>query len=140
MISHCSAGSLFNFKGPWPFKIKTYVSVLMHFIVAWRVNVAAATNFHGCSALQEATTAVIAIPVVLYVIMMTFFLSGRQRQISTAENPAQLKRSTENPQTYVDHVYSNISPYIVAYRYHIGSGKPKAATNVVAACVKLLPY
>jgi hypothetical protein len=51
MISHCSAGHFFNFKGHWPFTIKTSdLSVLMHFIEAWSVNVAATTNFHGSSA------------------------------------------------------------------------------------------
>jgi hypothetical protein len=42
----------------------------MPFIVAWLVNVAAATNFHG-SGMPEVATTVIAI--VLYVIMMTFY-------------------------------------------------------------------
>jgi hypothetical protein len=62
-----------NFKGPWPFKIKTSdFSVLMYFIVAWTVNVAVTTNFHGSGAQQDATTTVIAI--VLFVILMTFYL------------------------------------------------------------------
>jgi hypothetical protein len=57
MISNCSTGRFFNFKGAWPFRFKTsHFSVLMHFIVAWLVNVAAASNFHGSDAPQDATT------------------------------------------------------------------------------------
>jgi hypothetical protein len=58
MISHCSAGRfLFYFEGPWPLKIKSSdFSVFMHFLVAWSVNVAAATNFHGSGTPQAATT------------------------------------------------------------------------------------
>jgi hypothetical protein len=70
-------------------------------------------------------------------------LSGRQRQIGPAENQreitAQLERSSEDPRTYVNHMYSDISPYIVAYRYHIGSGVSQAATVVVVSCGSLLP-
>jgi hypothetical protein len=43
----------------------------MHFIVAWSVNVVAATNFHGSDVPQAATTTVIA--TVLYIIMITFY-------------------------------------------------------------------
>jgi hypothetical protein len=46
-------------------------------------------------------------------------LSGRQRQIGTAENQReivqQLERSSENPRTYVDHVYSDISPWYTVH-------------------------
>jgi hypothetical protein len=56
----------------------------MHFILAWSVNVAAATNFHGSGTPQEATTT--------YSHCYSFvcndddtLLSGIQRQIGTAE-------------------------------------------------------
>jgi hypothetical protein len=52
---------------------------------------------------------------------------------------AQLERSSENPRTYVGHMYSDISPYIVACRYHYGSDAPQTATVVVASCGVLLP-
>jgi hypothetical protein len=46
-----------NFKWPWPFKFKASdFSVFMHFIVAWSVNVAGATNFHGSGVPLDATT------------------------------------------------------------------------------------
>jgi hypothetical protein len=49
------------FKGPWPFKIKTSdFSVLMHFIVALSVNVAAATYFHDSGTPQDTTTTTVA--------------------------------------------------------------------------------
>jgi hypothetical protein len=51
------------------------------------------------------------------------------------ENP----RSTENPRTYVDHVYRDISPYVMACRYHIGTGAPQASTVEIAACGVPLP-
>jgi hypothetical protein len=51
--------------GLGPLRKKTSdFSVLMHFIVAWSVNVAAAANFHGSSAPHA---------IVLYVIMMAFY-------------------------------------------------------------------
>jgi uncharacterized protein YaiE (UPF0345 family) len=31
-------------------------------------------------------------------------------------------------------MYGDISPYVVARRYHIGTGMPQASTVVVAAC------
>jgi hypothetical protein len=46
MTCHCSDGGFFIFKGPFSFKFKTSdFSVLLHFIVAWSVNVATATNY-----------------------------------------------------------------------------------------------
>jgi hypothetical protein len=73
----------FNFKGPWPFKFKTSdFSVLVHFTVAWLVNVAAATNFNGSGVPQDATTFICNNEDIL--------LSGRQRQIGTAENQREI--------------------------------------------------
>jgi hypothetical protein len=66
MTCHCSAGRLFFiFKGPCPFNLKTF-SILIHFIVALPVNVAASTNFvphnrnHTGSFAPQAATVVVA--------------------------------------------------------------------------------
>jgi hypothetical protein len=82
MTCHCSDGHLFlYFKGPCPFKFKTYdFSVLIHFIVAWSVNVVAATNYvlhtgnHiGSGALQAATVVVVSCGVPLPIVFPFFF-------------------------------------------------------------------
>jgi hypothetical protein len=36
-------------------------------------------------------------------------------------------------------MYRDISPYVVACRYHIGTGVPQAGTVVVAACGEPVP-
>jgi hypothetical protein len=68
MTCHCSDGHFYLFKGAGPFKFKTsYFIVFIHFIVAWPVIVAAATNYvshngthTGSVAPQDATTTVLA--------------------------------------------------------------------------------
>jgi hypothetical protein len=75
------------FKGLGLLKLKTSdLRVLMHFIVAWSVNVEAATNFHGsgvrCYHYCHCYSLVCNNDDIL--------LSGRQRQVGTAENQREI--------------------------------------------------
>jgi hypothetical protein len=71
MISHCSATVFFNFKVPRLLKIKTSdFSVLMHFIVVWSVT--GHYHYSHCYSFVCNNDDIL--------------LSGRQRQVGTAEN------------------------------------------------------
>jgi hypothetical protein len=84
MTCHCSAGRLFFiFKGPCPFKFKTSdFSVLIHFIVAWSVNVAGATKYvphngnHTGSVAPQAASEVVAACGVLLLIVFPFYFQA----------------------------------------------------------------
>jgi hypothetical protein len=82
MTCHCSARrSFFIFKGPCPFKFKTSdFSVLIYFIVAWSVNVAASSNYvphngnhTGSVAPQAATVVVEACGMPLPIVFLFYF-------------------------------------------------------------------
>jgi hypothetical protein len=61
MVSSCSDGHFFKFKGPSLFKKRKRVfSVKRHFVVEWPVNVETAANFCYSGALQAAITVILA--------------------------------------------------------------------------------
>jgi hypothetical protein len=87
MTCHCSARRLFFlFKGPCPFKFKTSdFSVLIHFIVAWSVNVAATTNYvphngnHTGRVMLQSATVVVAVCGMPIPIVFPFYFQATSR-------------------------------------------------------------